>query len=200
MDKAKSLGYPQRRETALDFGCGVGRLTRALAKHFGACYGVDISESMISRATRLNKSVPNCSFFVNSVPDLRRFSSDFFDLTYSNLVLQHLSSTRMIKSYLSEFVRTLRVGGLVRFQLPSHIPPPYRLQPRRRLYSSLRAMGFDSRLLVESLRLTPIRMSFVPRHDVINLLSLVGGHVVEIEEQRSSRTGIRNATYSVTKL
>ena len=35
---------------ALDFGCGVGRLTQALARRFAASVGVDISEEMIRRA------------------------------------------------------------------------------------------------------------------------------------------------------
>jgi ubiquinone/menaquinone biosynthesis C-methylase UbiE len=200
MNKAEELGYPQKRETALDFGCGVGRLTRALAKYFGQSYGVDISETMINGARRFNKSFSNCHFILNTEPNLRRFSVESFDTIYSNIVLQHLPTTKLIESYLSEFMRTLRVGGLLRFQLPSYIPVPYRIQPRRRLYTALRVMGFDAKLLVQTLKVTPIRMSFVPKRDVTNLLSSVGGHVLEIEEHRLAPTGIRTATYSVTKL
>src|SRR4051812_12772328 len=32
---------------ALDFGCGAGRLTQALARRFVAAHGVDISEAML---------------------------------------------------------------------------------------------------------------------------------------------------------
>ena len=39
---------------ALDFGCGVGRLTRALAGHFPECWGVDISPTMIRLAEDFN--------------------------------------------------------------------------------------------------------------------------------------------------
>ena len=35
---------------ALDFGCGVGRLTRALAAHFDRVIGVDVAASMIRQA------------------------------------------------------------------------------------------------------------------------------------------------------
>ena len=35
-----------RRRRALDFGCGVGRLTQALCHYFGSCDGVDIAPSM----------------------------------------------------------------------------------------------------------------------------------------------------------
>src|SRR3954463_8148987 len=41
--------------TALDFGCGGGRLTQALAQHFDEVWGVDIAPSMIDGAERFNR-------------------------------------------------------------------------------------------------------------------------------------------------
>src|SRR5437588_118672 len=43
------------RGAALDFGCGVGRLTQALAPHFDRVVGVDVSSCMQELATRLNQ-------------------------------------------------------------------------------------------------------------------------------------------------
>lgn len=40
------------RSTALDFGCGVGRLTYALSDHFADVTGLDISPSMLAEAWR----------------------------------------------------------------------------------------------------------------------------------------------------
>src|SRR3954468_18459070 len=37
----------RREETVLDIGCGVGRLTRALATRAGHVYGLDISRHML---------------------------------------------------------------------------------------------------------------------------------------------------------
>jgi 2-polyprenyl-3-methyl-5-hydroxy-6-metoxy-1,4-benzoquinol methylase len=37
---------------ALDFGCGAGRLTQALAKRFARCTGVDIAASMLEAARK----------------------------------------------------------------------------------------------------------------------------------------------------
>src|SRR2546423_14230350 len=48
------LGLPLPRARALDFGCGPGRLTQALARHVTEVDGVDISASMIELANRLN--------------------------------------------------------------------------------------------------------------------------------------------------
>src|ERR1700756_4853660 len=55
LDYAANLGFvvPQNAP-ALDFGCGVGRLTRAMAAHFSECWGVDISPTMIRLAQELN--------------------------------------------------------------------------------------------------------------------------------------------------
>lgn len=43
--------------SALDFGCGVGRLMRALSGYFTHCPGVDISERMV-REARLTRTDP----------------------------------------------------------------------------------------------------------------------------------------------
>lgn len=51
---AEGLSRPARKQKALDFGCGVGRLTRALALHFDSVIGVDLSETMIATAKELN--------------------------------------------------------------------------------------------------------------------------------------------------
>jgi SAM-dependent methyltransferase len=42
-------------EAALDFGCGVGRVSQALARRFDVVYGVDISPQMIKMALQLNQ-------------------------------------------------------------------------------------------------------------------------------------------------
>src|SRR5687768_9687456 len=54
LQTAQDLGFPKSWERALDFGCGVGRLTRAMSNRFGGCIGVDISSEMVNRASELN--------------------------------------------------------------------------------------------------------------------------------------------------
>ena len=48
----KSLHLEIARRRALDFGCGVGRLTQALARHFDSVVGVDIAPSMLRLAKK----------------------------------------------------------------------------------------------------------------------------------------------------
>ena len=47
---AESIQPLRGKKYALDFGCGVGRLTQALASHFERVCGVDISPAMIQHA------------------------------------------------------------------------------------------------------------------------------------------------------
>jgi SAM-dependent methyltransferase len=114
---------PTRRDRALDFGCGVGRLTQALAEHFVAVDGVDVASGMIERAHELNRHGERCRYHVNAEPHLRLFPDDAFDLVYSNLVLQHVGP-ELACGYILEFVRVLAPEGVALFQLPSEPTTP----------------------------------------------------------------------------
>lgn len=103
---------------ALDFGCAVGRLTQALATRFDEVYGIDIAPSMIEQAKQLNKHGNRCKYILNEVDHLGVFGDSFFDFIYSNITLQHMKP-RYIWKYLAEFIRTLKPGGVMVFQLPS---------------------------------------------------------------------------------
>ena len=198
MESATHLGYPLQRDSALDFGCGLGRLTRALAKYFQQCYGVDVSEGMISQARDLHRSVPNCTFVTNAAAHLGIFSDDSFDLIYTNIVLQHLPK-QMIRSYLAEFVRILRGNGLLLFQLPSFMPLWKRVQIRRRLYALLRALHVSEKLLYEGLRLCPIRMNSMPRRQVLTALDALGAKVLQIQADPLADPQFQSLFYYVTK-
>jgi SAM-dependent methyltransferase len=106
------------RHRALDFGCGVGRLTQALARAFDSAVGVDIAPSMIAQAQRVNQQGDRCRFVVNDHPDLRIFDDSSFDLVVSLLVLQHMAP-KLSKGYISEFVRIVKPEGLIVFQIPA---------------------------------------------------------------------------------
>ena len=122
------IGYRAPRlatRRALDFGCGVGRLTLALTDHFIEVHGVDVAASMIARAQQQNHVPGRCRFEVNRHPHLRRFQAGTFDLVYSRLVLQHIPA-ELVRRYIPELVRVLAPGGLLVFQLPTVISDPRR--------------------------------------------------------------------------
>lgn len=198
MERAAALGHPHGRESALDFGCGAGRLTRALSGHFAACTGVDISEPMIDLARELNADREGCRFVVNTQPDLGLFEDASFDLVLTEIVLQHLPGRTAILTYVREFVRVLRPGGLLEFQLPSAIPPIRRLQPRPRAYGLLRSLGVPADVLYRRLRLQPIRMRHVPQDVVRAELEAAGAHVLAVDVV-GARGGVQSATYFATR-
>jgi SAM-dependent methyltransferase len=183
MKSAAELGLPRERKLAVDFGCGVGRLAQLLASHFDSYVGVDISESMIVQARQWNRDCARCRFVLNTTGDLRIFEGGSVDLIYTKFVLQHLPSAELVRSYLSEFVRILRPGGLLVFQLPNRIPLINRIQPRRRLYTLLRNLGMNERLLLGRLELTPIRMRAMPEGKVAQFIAGLGAMLVRVERQ-----------------
>lgn len=125
------LGLTPPTRRALDFGCGVGRISQALAGRFNRVDGVDISEAMLNLAQRFNRSDGRCSFHHNPASDLRLFADGSYSFVYSNITLQHIPPPLAMR-YISEFVRVLAEDGLAVFQLPSHFESPV-LRLRRQL-------------------------------------------------------------------
>ena len=191
--RAAQLGHDTVWEDALDFGCGAGRLTLALARRFERAVGVDVAAAMIAAAQRLGGGVENCRFVLNDEPHLRVFADASFDLVFTTIVLQHLPGRRTIESYLREFVRIVRPGGLIIFQLPCSIPVRHRLQPRGRAYRLLRHLGMPPSVLYRTLGLQPIRMQFIPAERVVSLLSDHGARVLAVDQTPVS--GIVSAVY-----
>jgi SAM-dependent methyltransferase len=157
---ATELGRPALRRRALDFGCGVGRLTRALARRFDETVGVDVSERMLDQARRLNADGPNITFTSAQEPP-----PGPFDLVVANLVLQHLPSKALARVYIGRLIEAAAdPDGLVVFQLPTNLSLPQRIQPRRRLYAALRSHVDPGRLHAAGLH--PVRMLALPEADV----------------------------------
>lgn len=101
----------------VDFGCGVGRLSRALRTRFSAGMGIDISEKMVDLARMY---VPGVDFCVNQQSNLSWLRNESVDFFYSHIVLQHIPNDFQ-RSYIDEFLRILRPGGLAVIQIPIEI-------------------------------------------------------------------------------
>lgn len=84
-DRMNALFGAFEPRSALDFGCGVGRLTVPLAEIAGQATGVDISPGMLAEA-RLH-TTPGLTF-VDAIPD------SVFDWVVSLIVLQHVPPDR----------------------------------------------------------------------------------------------------------
>ena len=112
---------PDFAGAALDFGCGVGRLTQALARRFASCVGIDISQQMIQKAESLNQYA-HCRYIAN--PDAHLpFPEQTFSFIYSNIVLQHMPP-QFSQQYLREFVRVLAPSGVLVFGVQDSFATP----------------------------------------------------------------------------
>lgn len=152
----------------LEIGCGVGRVTRALAAVFGEIHGVDVSGEMIARARQFLQDYPNVHLHQNNGTNLSRFPDQFFDFAYSGLVFQHISDRKVIENYVAEVGRVLKPGCLFKFQLQGgrlEVTPPswldqlcwWRQQPEQtwlgasfsedQAIAMARDAGFDPRYL-----------------------------------------------------
>src|SRR5262249_45364852 len=124
LDYVRSLAINLRRSRALDFGCGIGRLTQPLANYFTEVCGVDIAPSMIRLAQRYNRHAHNCKYYLNDRADLKLFDDASFNFIYSSLTVQHIDPA-YTNAYLKEFLRLLVPEGILVFNLPSErMSPP----------------------------------------------------------------------------
>jgi SAM-dependent methyltransferase len=98
----------------MDFGCGVGRVSRALRQRFASGAGIDISSRMVERARDL---CPTVEYRVNQTSDLADYSSDRFSFVYCHIVLQHMNAW-IQERFLKEFMRVLKPGGIAAIQVP----------------------------------------------------------------------------------
>jgi ubiquinone/menaquinone biosynthesis C-methylase UbiE len=111
-----SRGITVNRGVALDFGCGVGRLSQGLARRFEKVHGIDISPSMLEHARKFNQHGDKVEYHLNASNRLEAFQDNSVDFIYSNIALQHIEP-RHAKVYLRDFVRVLKPGGVALFQL-----------------------------------------------------------------------------------
>jgi trans-aconitate methyltransferase len=98
-------------KSALDFGCGIGRLTRALTKRVDHVAGVDAAPSMLRLA---RENVPNATFS-STIPEQK------FDLIVSLIVFQHIPIRRG-EALLDELLGHLEAGGVAALQFTFRRP------------------------------------------------------------------------------
>jgi len=193
MSYLESLRIKIAHRKALDFGCGIGRLTQPLANFFDDVYGVDIAPTMIALANKYNHHGDKCKYYLNERDDLKLFPDGTFNLIYSNLTLQHMKKQYCLK-YIEEFLRVLLDGGLLVFQLPSEMRSPLLRfanlilrGPVRTLYAGIRYGA------------PPVMMHGLKRNDTVRFLENIEGKVVDIRQDYSAGKDWISYRYCVTK-
>jgi SAM-dependent methyltransferase len=206
--QADELGIGAGRDSALDFGCGVGRLTGGLSNYFAKAIGVDVAPSMLVTARKLHSDRDNCEFTLNQANDLRWIPDASFDFVLCLLVLQHLDSTESMETFLREFVRVLKPGGAIVVQLPSSVPahriplPSWRTRDGLRVRTArfLRRVGVPPQVLYRRLDWVPeMTLLALPDETTQRILEGAGGRIVHVTPAREDAGGTIDRTYFITR-
>lgn len=108
------------RPTCLEYGCGLGRVTRHLAPLFEHVTAVDISAAHLAKAKALAdaKGIAGIDWMhLQSLDHLDALPQ--VDVIYSMIVLQH-NPPPVIERIIRTFARILRPGGIAYFQVPTY--------------------------------------------------------------------------------
>ncbi|MCK4644392.1 class I SAM-dependent methyltransferase, partial [bacterium] len=119
----------------LDFGCGPGYLSYAVAKYAKSVIGTDISKGVIKCAEILN-SGKNIKYVLGKMNGLSKFQDKRFDLIYTFAVFQHLNDLQFEK-FLREFKRILKPGGKVTCHIPIFSSPSINKLANKRVESNI---------------------------------------------------------------
>lgn len=165
-------------ERVLEIGCGMGRITRAIAARAASVVGIDVSAEMVERARQALADLANVTIELGNGQDLSGFDSASFDAVYSFIVFQHIPDPAVTCEYVAEIGRVLRPGGWAVFQISDQAEIHERRYYTRGLHLRQRAarmLGRGPRGCLEPQWLG----SAVPRADLLAALERGGLDLVK---------------------
>jgi SAM-dependent methyltransferase len=163
-----------RLRTCLEYGCGVGRVTRWLAPQFDQLYACDISLAHLQSAEQYLRQEQQGNvvyLHIQSLADLEPLPP--VDLVYSVIVLQH-NPPPVISALLDLLLHKVKPGGFAYFQTPT-----YRLDYHFHLAT----------YLAEAEQRQEMEMHLLPQSEIFALIARHGAQVVEVLED--AHTGLR---------
>jgi 2-polyprenyl-3-methyl-5-hydroxy-6-metoxy-1,4-benzoquinol methylase len=106
-----------KHASALDFGCGAGRLVLPLSERFAKVTGVDVSPGMLRAAAEngAQRGIRNLEFCLSD--DALTQVQGSFDFVHCFLVLQHIPRLRG-EVIVSKLIGRLNHGGVIAFHVP----------------------------------------------------------------------------------
>lgn len=127
-------------QVAVDIGCGLGRMTRALAARCARVLAIDVSGEMLARARRLNSQLDNVEWVHGDGKSLWPIEDSSADVCFSHVVFRHIPDPAVTLGYVREMGRVLLPGGFAAFEL-SNDPLPHRRRPARTSRRLAAALG-----------------------------------------------------------
>ncbi len=165
--------------TCLEYGCGLGRVTRWLAERFERVEGFDISRAHldVAEAYLQSENVQNVTLHhVTRVTDVARLPSS--DFIFTSIVLQH-NPPPVIAYTLDKLMRALNPGGVALFQIPTY------------------RMGYIFSLgeyLSNALEPGGMEMHFLPQRHIFSIVRAAGAQVLEVLEDDRIGMGHRDVS------
>lgn len=114
----QKYNYSFKNKIVLDFGCGVGRLTKPLTHLASKVYGMDISETHLNYAKQQDKITE--FFLVDNFETLPEVPFKP-NIILSLIVLQH-SRPQLIAHYINLLINSLEKDGIALLHIPYNIP------------------------------------------------------------------------------
>ncbi|MEW6168624.1 MAG: class I SAM-dependent methyltransferase [Pseudomonadota bacterium] len=132
--------------SALDFGCGVGRLTIPLAMRANQVLGIDISRSMIEEAVRNcdEAGIDNVSFAISD--DALSAAPWKFDIVHTNIVLQHIPWRRG-RRIIQQLADRVEKNGYLCAQVLTRCSSPVLIRRLVKLRYAIPALNWTRNLL-----------------------------------------------------
>lgn len=108
-------GYKFLNKDILEFGCGIGRMSKYLRKFFKEYYACDISQRMLNVA----KNRAGASAYIKTDGTKIDLPDNSVDIVFTFTVLMH-NRKDSVPIILKELRRVLKPGGYLYFQLPCY--------------------------------------------------------------------------------
>lgn len=178
----RRAAIPATFERVLDFGCGVGRLTLALASVAQQVVGVDISPPHLQLAAERaqEEGLGNVAFeAIGSVEELDRYRG--FDLVFSLIVLQHNPPPVMAALY-ARLLAALAPNGVAIVQMPTFI--------KGQTFSSTAYLANEQ---------PQMEMNFLPQPVIYRLIEEADCRLIEVREDVTSGEAALSHTFVVQK-
>lgn len=158
-------------QTALEIGCGGGRIMNAAAKYFKHIIGLDIHDNLEDTDSFL-RQMGNNNFETKKIEGLTFPLADkSIDFIYSFIVFQHIMKIGTFSSYVKEISRTLkdRGTGIIYFGRPKFLS---RLQVKNSFLNKL--LVISDKIFFEEIYLNMFKNGFMEYPDAeTNYVNLV---------------------------
>jgi ubiquinone/menaquinone biosynthesis C-methylase UbiE len=175
--------YGLKKGACIEIGCGAGRITRQLASEFEKVYALDVSEGMLSIASR-NVRSENVQFCLNNGQEID-LADGVAEAAFSTDVFQHFSDRGIADRYFAELSRVMAPGGTFMIHLPVY-KWPSNARLFSRVYSVLRGLQETKyrvkRMAVNWNLMNPFMVAY--RYDIAWLFERLDLHGFEEIEMR----------------